>query len=398
MTYTLIEENGAPIKAWISGVPLEDEARKQLINLSQLPFIYKHIAVMPDVHWGLGATIGSVVATKKAIIPAAVGVDIGCGMCAYQTNLKAEDLPTDLKPIRNQIERDIPLGMNGFSDQSLPRVSKSNFTNLNVTYEEITEKHPKLRGKNHPVYQMGSLGGGNHFIELCLDENQQVWIMLHSGSRGVGNQIGRYFIEMAKTDMENHFEHLPDKNLAYITRNTEAFNDYWKALVWAQSYAYLNRQTMMAIICDALKRFFPQFQTIEEKAVNCHHNYCVIENHFGENVFITRKGAVSARENQMGIIPGSMGAKSFIVKGLGNPESFNSCSHGAGRIMSRTKAKERFTIADHELATQGVECRKDKEVLDETPGAYKDIANVMAAQADLVDIVHTLKQFLCVKG
>lgn len=388
-----------PIKSWTEGVPVEDEAMAQVKNITSLPFIFKHVALMPDVHAGKGSTIGSVIPTKGAIIPAAVGVDIGCGMCAVKTTLTANDLPDDLKKIRNQIERDVPHGGLGPAGgwRTLPNFVVDQWLLLQEEYITLTDRHPKSFPSTDPSIQLGSLGGGNHFIEVCLDENQNVWVMLHSGSRGVGNRFGTYFIELARKDMETHFIDLPDKDLAYISEGTQHFDDYYAAVLWAQDYAKKNRQIMLHFVIEALKRHLPEFQVTEE-AINCHHNYVERENHFGQNVLVTRKGAVRARKGDLGIIPGSMGAKSFIVRGKGHPESFDSCSHGAGRVMSRTKAKATFTVEDQIKATEGVECRKDKDVIDEIPMAYKDIDAVMAAQSDLVEIVHTLKQVLCVKG
>jgi tRNA-splicing ligase RtcB (3'-phosphate/5'-hydroxy nucleic acid ligase) len=404
--YNLIEvETGVPIKAWTKGVKLEDEAKKQLLNVAQLPFVYKWVAAMPDVHWGIGATVGSVIPTKSAIIPAAVGVDIGCGMLAVQTNLNANHLPDNLRNIRRALEKAVPHGRTdngGKRDKGawhdIPRRQQGVWRQLEIGYKAIIEKYPKLDRGNH-VNHLGTLGTGNHFIELCLDENDQVWFMLHSGSRGVGNRIGTFFIEMAKNDMRQHIANLPDKDLAYFNEGTEHFDDYVEAVHWAQEFAIYNRKLMMEQIVDVIANSseVPEFE-LTETAVNCHHNYVAIEEHYGEEVFVTRKGAVRARKGDLGIIPGSMGARSYIVRGLGNPESFMSCSHGAGRAMSRNEAKRRFTTADHEAATKGIECRKDEDVIDETPAAYKDIEAVMNAQSDLVEIVHTLRQVVCVKG
>ncbi len=407
MKYNVIAgEKGVPIKAWTKGVQLEDEARKQLINAAQLPFVFKWIAAMPDVHWGIGATVGSVIPTKGAIIPAAVGVDIGCGMMAVQTSLNARDLPNDLKKIRSAIENAVPHGRTnhgGAGDRgawhNIPERNGEVWGGeLKPRYDAILAKHPKLDRGNHANH-LGTLGTGNHFIEVCLDEAEGVWFMLHSGSRGVGNRMGNYFIELAKKDMRKFYINLPDADLAYFPEHTESFHDYVEAVEWAQDYARRNRDLMMAQIIEAVRnsgevRPF----TAETKVINCHHNYVARESHFGENVLITRKGAVRAREGDMGIIPGSMGARSYIVRGKGNEESFHSCSHGAGRAMSRNEAKRRFTVEDHKRMTEGVECRKDADVIDETPAAYKPIDQVMAAQTDLVEIVHTLRQVVCVKG
>ncbi|MEM7097963.1 MAG: RtcB family protein [Pseudomonadota bacterium] len=387
----------ALIKSWTEGVAFEDQAFAQVLNVTSLPFIHKHVAVMPDVHWGIGATVGSVIPTKGAIIPAAVGVDIGCGMVAARTTLTANDLPESLSGIRAETEDAVPVG------QGEHKVSPYKDTYRKSGLARLLDKHPKLatmtRGNiwDKAVRQTGSLGGGNHFIEVCLDAEDRVWVMLHSGSRGVGNLIGRYFIEIAKEDMRTHHINLRDANLAYVSEGTQHFDDYVEAVGWAQDYAANNRDVMMKLVIEALRKHLPDFK-IEDAAINCHHNYVQQENHFGANVWVTRKGAVSAREGRLGIIPGSMGERSFIVRGKGNAESFCSCSHGAGRVMSRGKAKEAISLDDHAEATRGVECRKDVGVLDESPAAYKDIDAVMAAQDDLVEIVHTLKQVLCVKG
>lgn len=396
------QEDGVPIKAWVDGVELEDEAKIQLVNISKMPFIFNHIAVMPDVHWGMGATVGSVIPCIGAVIPAAVGVDIGCGMMAVRTSLEAKELPDNLKELRTSIERAVPHGRTdngGKGDwgawHDIPEHHADIWKELFPEFESIIEKHPNANGKN-TVNHLGTLGTGNHFIEVCLDEAQRVWIMLHSGSRGIGNRFGQYFIELAKEDMRKFFINLPDQDLAYLPEGTEHFNDYLEAVSWAQKFAYTNRQLMMNNIIRALTKLIP-FDTTEE-AVNCHHNYVSREHHFGKNVIVTRKGAVSAKEGELGIIPGSMGAKSFIVRGKGNRESFTSCSHGAGRRMSRNRAKKEISIERHIEATSGVECKKDESVIDESPDAYKSIDAVMEAQKDLVDVIYTLKQIICVKG
>ena len=407
MSYqTLKSEQGVPVKAWVHGVALEDAARKQLINVSQLPFIFKWVAAMPDVHWGIGATVGSVIPTKGAIIPAAVGVDIGCGMMAVQTDLKACDLPDNLHAIRTAIEAAVPHGRThggGKGDKGAWRAIPPHTLdvwgeNLKPRYDAILEKHPKLDRGNHSNH-LGTLGTGNHFIEVCLDESDVVWFMLHTGSRGVGNRMGTYFIELAKRDMGRLTANLPDKDLAYLEEGTEHFFDYVEAVEWAQDFARTNRDLMMEQIIAAVRESgeVPPF-TAHVQAINCHHNYVARERHYGHNVMVTRKGAVRAQQGDLGIIPGSMGARSYIVRGKGNPESFMSCSHGAGRAMSRGEAKRRFTVEDHRRMTEGVECRKDADVIDETPAAYKSIDAVMAAQTDLVEIVHTLRQVVCVKG
>jgi tRNA-splicing ligase RtcB len=399
-------EGSRPIKGWTRGVPVEEAAAEQLRNVASMPFIHSHVAVMPDVHWGMGATVGSVIATKGAIIPAAVGVDIGCGMMALRTSLTASNLPDSLFALRSAIEAAVPHGRSdngGPADvgawSDYPRVVSAEMLDLNEDLLRLITKHPKLeRASKRAPFHLGTLGTGNHFIELCLDESTNVWVMLHSGSRGIGNAIGTYFISKAKEDMRRWFINLPDQDLAYIPQGSELYEDYCFALNWAQRYAKANRRVMMAATLRAIRNVLGREFSTGEEAVNCHHNYVSWERHFGEQVIVTRKGAVSARQDELGIIPGSMGAKSFIVRGKGNRDSFHSCSHGAGRSMSRAEAKRRFTLEDHAAATAGVECRKDAEVIDETPAAYKSIDAVMAAQSDLVDIVHTLRQVVCVKG
>lgn len=409
MAYQIIPGKGAPIKAWVEGVQVEEEAKNQLRNVASLPIIAGHIAVMPDVHWGNGATVGSVIPTKDAIVPAAVGVDIGCGMVAVRTDLKADQLPDSLVSLRTEIEAAVPHGGPGirgsWKEEGYRRptdVARSFHDGyktkpMSERLTAIIEKHPKLSNSISPVEQLGTLGGGNHFIEVCLDEEQRVWIMLHSGSRGVGNLIGRYFIEKAKEHIAQQDIHLVDKELAWLDAKLPIFNDYVEALRWAQDYAALNRKMMLLQVVAAMRKHLPDFN-IEEHAINCHHNYVTQEQHFGQDVWITRKGAVNAEKGKLGIIPGSMGTRSYIVEGLGNPDSYNSCSHGAGRRMSRGAAKKEITLEDHQKATEGIECRKDVGVLDESPAAYKPIEAVMAAQDDLVLIRHELRQILCVKG
>jgi tRNA-splicing ligase RtcB (3'-phosphate/5'-hydroxy nucleic acid ligase) len=400
-----LNKGRVPVKVWTRDI--EHEALQQLINASQLPIVHGHIAAMPDVHAGIGATVGSVIPTKAAIIPAAVGVDIGCGMNAVRLSLKASDLPNGLYRLRSAIEAAVPVG---FAQHSASKVRGSKHERtarvLDQRLDHVAGKHPALlkmqkRFSETWICQLATLGGGNHFIELCLDEEQFVWIMLHSGSRGIGNVMGRYFIEAARKDMMRNRVALPDRDLAYFAEGSEWFDDYVEAVDWAQDYALLNRREMMRLVLEVVQReLSPSLNAwkVEGEAINCHHNYVAQEIHFGEKLFITRKGAISARAGEMGIIPGSMGAKSYIVRGLGNPESLYSCSHGAGRRMSRTAAKRTFNCVDLEEQTRGVECRKDGAVIDEIPGAYKDIDAVMANQRDLVEIVHTLKQVLCVKG
>jgi len=394
----VLNKGKVPVKIYTKEV--ESRALDQLKDIALLPFVHSHVAAMPDVHTGIGATIGAVIPTKGAIIPAAVGVDIGCGMNATRLSINANQLPDNLKAVRRAIEEAIPVG---FAKHKSIRAKNSTIIALDkVLDKQIIGKHPaiaKMLKKTYQTWtqQLGTLGGGNHFIELCLDENQDVWIMLHSGSRGIGNVIGRYFINLAKKDMEQHIAQLPARDLAYFTEGAKHFDDYVEAVHWAQEYALFNRREMMRLIMEALRKPLPPFD-ITKEAINCHHNYVAIEEHFGEQVFLTRKGAISAYDGELGIIPGSMGAKSYIVRGMGNPESFCSCSHGAGRRMSRTAARRRFSKNDVEIQTQGVECRKDKDVIDEIPGAYKSIDEVMENQNDLVEVVHTLKQVVCVKG
>lgn len=388
---------GVPVKIFTNDI--DSDSIEQLKKMAQLQFIYSHIAVMPDVHVGKGATVGSVIPTKNAIIPAAVGVDIGCGMNAVRLNLKAFQLPDNLSPLRHAIERKVPVG---FELHKQIKAKASSIIPLEKRLQPIIQKHPglvRMLRKFDATWQkqLGTLGGGNHFIELCLDENQDVWIMLHSGSRGLGNVIGTYFIELAKKEAQHRFGHVPDKDLSYFAEGSASFNDYVEAVEWAQNYAFENRREMMRLILEAIRPLLPPFQMTKE-AINCHHNYVSRENHFGEDLLITRKGAIRAGQDELGIIPGSMGARSYIVKGKANPESFCSCSHGAGRKMSRNKAKLLFSQDDLIQQTQGIECRKDAGVIDEIPSAYKDIDQVMANQSDLIEIVHTLKQILCIKG
>ncbi len=412
MTYEILHNhNGVPIKSWTRGVPFEEEARQQLKNIASLPFIYKWLSVMPDVHLGQGATIGTVLPTIGAVIPAAVGVDIGCGMIAVKTSLQAYQLPDNLAGIRAAIETAVPHGRSHFRghrtaqhDKGAWREPPKDVTHawneLKAGFEQLSEQHSALKNTNN-IHHLGTLGTGNHFIEVCLDEEDQVWFMLHSGSRGVGNRIGTYFISMAKKDMERWMIHLPDKDLAYLPEGTEHFAQYIKAVEWAQDYARINREVMMARVISAVRTQMNEsaktFKT-HIQAVNCHHNYVSRENHYNRNILVTRKGAVRARKGELGIIPGSMGARSYIVRGLGNHESFHSCSHGAGRVMSRNAAKKMISLNEHLTATKGIECRKDPDVIDESPAAYKPIDKVMAAQKDLVEIVHTLRQVVCVKG
>jgi len=394
---------GSPLKMWTKNVLIDDVAIEQMKNVARLPCIHKHVAAMPDCHFGLGATVGSVIPTKGAIIPAAVGVDIGCGMMAWKLSLQARHLPDNLAKIRSDIERAVPHGFVSTKGrtrrggwETVPNSVASRWRDLDDRYRAVIEKHPRISHKR-PVHQLGSLGTGNHFIEVCLDESDDIWVMLHSGSRGPGNNIGQYFIELARKDMRHHIANLPDRDLAYLSEGTEHFDDYIEALNWAQDYAWENRQAMMDAVLRVLRDHLPKFK-IGNMAVNCHHNYAVEEEHFGARVWVTRKGAVRARQGDLGIIPGSMGTGSFIVRGRGNAESFCSCSHGAGRAMSRAKARQTITLKDHREATEGIECRKDRAVIDESPAAYKDISSVIAAQEDLIEVVHTLRQVINVKG
>lgn len=395
------DKGRVPVHVWTDDI--EPGALQQLLNVAQLPIVHSHVAAMPDVHAGIGATVGSVIPTRGAIIPAAVGVDIGCGMNAVRLTLGAGDLPDSLARVRGAIEAAVPVG---FDQHDYDKVRGSAHARAARPFadrlDRIVGKHPGVAKMQKQfertwISQLGSLGGGNHFIELCLDESGALWVMLHSGSRGIGNVLGRYFIAAARKDMQRHQVNLPDRDLAYFSEGANLFDDYVEAVEWAQDYAAANRRQMMTLILDAIAPHLPRFETSNE-AINCHHNYVARESHFGAQVFLTRKGAISAREGELGIIPGSMGAKSYIVRGRGNAQSFHSCSHGAGRRMSRTEAKKRFDRFDLIAQTEGVECRKDGGVIDEIPGAYKDIDQVMANQTDLVEVVHTLKQVLCVKG
>ncbi len=401
--FETFETGRTPVKAWVKGVPVEEAARRQLENIARLPFIHSHVAAMPDVHLGRGATVGSVIATKGAIVPAAVGVDIGCGMMAMRTSNTAEQLPESLAALRGDIERAVPhggIGLKGGWKDGIPDSVGRRFeaSGLATRLEAIEARHEKIAGANHVVH-LGTLGTGNHFIEICLDEAGRVWVMLHSGSRGVGNRIGSYFITQAREALlrREGAASVPDRDLAWFEEGEALFDDYVEAVLWAQDFARANREVMMERILAVLRKHLPAFR-VEKQAVNCHHNYVAKERHFDQEVWVTRKGAVRAGRDELGIIPGSMGARSYIVRGLGNAESFQSCSHGAGRTMSRSEAKRRFSLADHVAATEGVECRKDRGVIDETPAAYKDIDAVMAAQRDLVAVEHTLKQVVCVKG
>ena len=393
----VIDRGGVPVRIFTDDV--DAQSVEQLAAVSRLPIVVGHVAAMPDVHVGIGATIGSVIPTRRALIPAAVGVDIGCGMAAARLTLDAARLPDSLRGVRGAIEDAVPVG---FAAHDEPVADPGVLKGLRPGLERIVERHPKAGALARDVRakwprQLGTLGGGNHFIEVCLDEADRVWVMLHSGSRGTGNALGRYFIQLAKRDMERHLARLPAKDLAYLEEGSAHFDDYADAVRWAQRYALENRRLMMARIVDALRTKLPPFR-VDGTAVECHHNYVAEEEHFGEAVYVTRKGAIRAGRGELGIIPGSMGARSYIVRGRGSKDALDSCAHGAGRRMSRSKAKAAYTVADLERQTAGVECRKDRGVIDEIPGAYKDIDTVIANSSDLVDVVHTLKQVVCVKG
>jgi len=393
----VLDDGRVPVKIWTDEV---DEAScQQLANIARLPFIHHHVAAMPDVHVGIGATIGAVIATRQAIIPAAVGVDIGCGMVACRLSLDASALDEKrLRRIFDQIGRDVPVGFAQHDDERALVAAARPFA---PRLHALLDRHPSLRKRlDKPskwINQLGTLGGGNHFIEVCLDEADRLWIMLHSGSRGIGKILAEHFIELAKREMERLQIHLPDRDLAYLPEGSELFADYVEAVSWAQDYALQNRQCMVELVLAALARHLPPFAVTSE-VVNCHHNYVVREHHYGADVWVTRKGAIRARAGDLGIIPGSMGARSYIVRGKGNAESFSSCAHGAGRRLSRTAAQKRYSAADLARQTEGVVCRKDKGVVDEIPAAYKDIDAVMANQDDLVEVVHRLRQVVCVKG
>lgn len=394
------------IKAWVQGVPVADNAIEQLKNIAQLPILGGHVAAMPDVHLGMGATVGSVIPTRAAIIPAAVGVDIGCGMMAVRTNLKSRDLPESLKSIRRDIEKAVPVGFNFHKspvienrDGLLPPQLVTRAKALAAQFDRLSIMAAVRKLNEDRMWaQLGTLGGGNHFIEICLSEDDEVWIMLHSGSRNVGKTFAEVAITMAKEAALKQAYHLPDLDLAWLNESSHEFDMYTEALLWAQDYAALNRQIMMALVLNVMRDHFGERFATEETAINCHHNYAQRERHFGRDLWITRKGAVSAAKGTLGIIPGSMGARSYIVRGKGNEQSYCSCSHGAGRVYSRTQAKKRYSLEDLKEQTRGVECRKDNAVIDEIPAAYKDIDAVMAAQEDLVEVVAVLKQVLCVKG
>ncbi len=392
MPFNKLNISGAKsdIFAWVNH-DLSIEEQNMLRNVSRLPCLYKHVALMPDAHLGVGSMVGSVVATKDAVIPATVGVDIGCGMAAIKTPFKSSILEGKLKDLRHEIERSIPVGFNAYKE-SVDEASRwEGWETFDDLHKDVQDR------KRKAMVQLGTLGGGNHFIEVCLDTEDNVWLMLHSGSRNIGKELAERHIATAKS--LHKLNELPDPNLAYFIQGTDEFKNYWRDLSWAQSYALKNREIMMNRLLKSFNRMFNKGTSFRpEIQVNCHHNYVASETHFGEQVFVTRKGAINAELGRFGIIPGSMGAKSFIIKGLGAPESYHSCSHGAGRKMSRTQAKKRFSREDLERQTKGVECRKDAGVIDEIPGAYKNIDEVMKNQTDLVEVVAQLKQVICVKG
>lgn len=389
----VLTEGRVPVKIWTDDI--EPEAEKQLLNAARLPFVFSHIAVMPDVHAGKGSTIGSVIATKGAICPATVGVDIGCGMMAVKTPLNFKMVQDKIKEIRHSIERSIPVGFDSHKASRAPGDTWngwSKFTKLSATQKILNDKQKYSN-------QLGTLGGGNHFIEICLDTDNNVWVMLHSGSRNIGKTLAEIHIDKAKGLMKQMFIELPDPDLAYLVQGTQDFDNYKTDVLWCQDYAKENRRLMMELVLKDLSHAVNNKEPVPKLfEVNCHHNYIEMENHSGENVFVTRKGAVRARIGDFGIIPGSMGTRSFIVEGRGSADSFCSCSHGAGRRMSRTKARANFTKDDLENQTRGIECRKDAGVIDEIPSAYKPIEDVIQNQSDLVTVLYELRQIMCIKG
>ena len=389
---------GAPVKLWTTDA--HSDALTQLKAVASLPIVHAHIAAMPDVHYGKGATVGSVIATRAAIIPAAVGSDIGCGMHAVRLSLEASQLPDGLGTVRSALEERIPVGRRHHGTLVAPARRAEKLLSRRI--EHMLGRNPQVLRRRSKLarkwrMQMGTLGGGNHFIELCLDEADRVWVMLHSGSRSFGNVVGEHFIERARSEAERLDRRLPHRDLGWLDEGTPAFDAYWEAIGTAQDYALENRRTMLRLCLDTLAGILPAFRTTDE-AVECHHNYASLEHHAGADVYVTRKGAIRARKGELGIIPGSMGTHSYIVRGTGAKESFESCAHGAGRAMSRSAARERFTEHDVRAQTRGVECRKDAGIIDEIPGAYRDIESVMHRQRDLCEPVHTLRQVLNIKG
>ena len=399
MSISELKGQNVPIKMWARVEEVESGALDQLRNVAALPWVAHHVAVMPDVHFGRGCTVGSVIAMRGAVAPAAVGVDIGCGMAAVKTSLTARRLPNNLKKIRLAIEEAIPVGFSSHDELPVRQLTgqhgdalRREVKKLFEGFDDLDEKAGGLRSK--AGQQLGTLGGGNHFIELCIDSEDAVWLMLHSGSRNIGKELAEVHIGRARK--LEHNQALKDRDLAVFLAGTQEMKEYRRDLYWAQEYARLNRLVMLKLYQQLVEGFFPAVEF--GQAVHCHHNYVAEEVHFGEELMVTRKGAIRAGAGELGIIPGSMGTKSYIVRGRGNPEAFESASHGAGRRMSRGKAKEKFTVEDLREQTEGVECRKDSGVIDEIPRAYKDIDKVMANQQDLVEVVAELKQVLCVKG
>ncbi|HVK22606.1 MAG TPA: RtcB family protein [Actinokineospora sp.] len=392
MSATTIPGGNVDIRLWARPETVEAQAMRQLQNIAALPWVFKHVAVMPDVHYGKGATVGSVIAMRDAVSPAAVGVDIGCGMTAVRTSLTANDLPASLAKLRSKIEAAVPVGFGAHKNEAFTDRDARDWPTFWKTLDDLTPAVKRNHGK--ALQQMGTLGGGNHFIEICVDTDKQVWVMLHSGSRGIGNLLAQHHIEVAQKLAHN--QGLPDRDLAVFLANTPQMAAYRHDLTWAQDYARRNRSVMLRLVCDVLRKEF--WQVKFDEPISVHHNYVAEETHFGEQVLVTRKGAIRAGLGDLGIIPGSMGTGSYIVRGRGNPDSFESASHGAGRRMSRNKAKQKYTRDDLAAQTKGVECRKDSGVVDEIPAAYKDIDEVLRDQDDLVEIVAKLKQVICVKG
>jgi tRNA-splicing ligase RtcB len=406
MAYETVLGGNVPIKAWTEGVKFEEHAKAQLRYVAMLPIIFRHVAVMPDVTPERGSTVGSVIPTLKAVIPAAVGVDIGCGMMAWRTSLTSHQVSDNAQELYDAILDAVPVPTDDRKDrrkhgegswEEVPKDVAEIWAGMNPDWRKIVGRHGRASAKDVHK-QLGTLGGGNHFIEVCIDEEDRVWFMLHSGSRKAGNAIGTYFIELARKDMMRQNIRLPNQDLAYFSEGAEHFDEYVFAVKWAQNYAAVNREIMMNNIVKQIRKKLGVKFMMDEEAVNCHHNYVEKETHFGQEVYVTRKGAVSARLGQLGIVPGSMGTESFIVRGLGNEESFQSCAHGAGRTMPRGEAGQRITLEQHRRDTEGIVCRKDRGVVDESPSAYKEINAVMNAQRDLVEKVHTLKQIVCIKG
>lgn len=391
MSMATVTSGHVDVRLWTPVEEVESGALDQLRRIAALPWVFHHVAAMPDVHLGKGATVGSVIAMKDAVSPAAVGVDIGCGMAAVRTNLSASDLPDSLAGLRSALEAAVPVG---FTMHETPP-HEGNTRDVRALWVEFDELAPEVRDlAGRARRQLGTLGGGNHFIELCVDGEQGVWLMLHSGSRNIGKTLAE--VHMSRARRLAHNERLPDRDLSVFLAGTPEMAAYRRDLFWAQRYALENRRTMLRLCERVLQGFFKQIRF--DAPIVCHHNYVAEETHFGEQVLVTRKGAIRAGRGELGIIPGSMGTRSYVVRGLGNPESFESASHGAGRRMSRGEAKRRFTTADLKEQTRGVECRKDAAVVDEIPGAYKPIEQVMANQRDLVEVVAELRQVLCVKG